>query len=155
MGRFLTRVAVLAAMAALAWACSGSPKVGQGQYETLGGPSVSLASCPAAKCLTVEVAPWCPYCRAATPMLLKLRPYLAKQGVPMRFVVGLDKPAAVRAYAAKFGPDTALDPEGTFAANGGVPRFFVQDRTGAVIKDVPGMPQTDSVNELAGYFGLN
>jgi hypothetical protein len=147
--RFLV-VGLLAALAA----CSRAPAaLPTDALPTLEGKSVSLSSCPTEKCLTVQVAPWCHYCRAATPLLLKLRPYLAERGVTMRFVVGLDKMAALRDYAAVFGPDTALDAKGAVGGSG-VPHFMVSDRQGRVIKDVPGMPQLDTVEDVAAYFGL-
>jgi hypothetical protein len=114
---------------------------------------VALASCPTRKCLTAYVAPWCPHCREATPAIIALRDYLKPRGVTTRVIVGLDKPKAVRDYAATFGPDTILDPAGTLQP-GGVPHFYVTDDTGALIKDVPGMPMTDSLDDLAAFFGV-
>ena|SRR3989338_5561902 len=118
-----------------------------------GGSAQSLKSCPTAKCLTVVVAPWCPYCRAATAKITELRNFLKKRNIVSKVVVGTDKPQAVLDYAREFGADTLLDFEGSFAVQG-VPHFIVTDSAGSVIKDVPGMPQIDDVKELASYFGL-
>lgn len=155
----MTRRTVAAAVLALAAALSACSRAPQGlpsePLPTVSGGVVSLAACPTDKCLTVKVAPWCPYCRAATPTLLRLRGYLAQRGVTMRFVVGLDREPAVRDYARKFGPDTVIDLHDAVPTPEGVPHFMVTDRKGTVLKDVPGMPQTDSLSELAEFFGLS
>src|SRR5689334_22878006 len=103
----------LAALIVLA-GCSPSPKdhLPDVSLTTLSGDSrQSLASCPTAKCLNVVVAPWCPYCRAATPTIVELRNYLNKNNLATtRVIVGMDKPQALADYAKDFGPDTLLDP---------------------------------------------
>lgn len=120
------------------------------------GKTVSLASCPTAKCLTVVVAPWCGYCRSATPHVLALREYLNTRGVTTRVVVGMDKMQNVKDYALEFGPDTLIDPAGQVTANG-VPHFFVTDAAGAVLKEVAGVPAgLDDLGprDFASFFGL-
>ena len=118
----------------------------------------SLAACPAAKCLTVYVAPWCRYCRAATPMILALRGYLQKKGVATRIIIGLDRPEAMLAYAKTFGPDTFLDPNGRAQPASGVPNFRISDANGVILHSQSGAPQgieppwTDGL--LAGIAGL-
>jgi thiol-disulfide isomerase/thioredoxin len=109
---------------------------------TLGSSeAVSLETCRTAKCLTVYVAPWCPHCRAATPMILALRDYLKTRGVETRVIVGLDNMDAVRAYAQAFGQDTFLDAEGRIGPSGGVPAFFVSDASGRVLYQQNGAPE--------------
>ncbi|MBI5622664.1 MAG: TlpA family protein disulfide reductase [Elusimicrobia bacterium] len=115
------------------------------------GPS--LSSCATATCLTVYVAPWCGYCRRGTPVILALRKLLADNGVSMRVIVGMDAMEAVRAYAAEFGPDTLLDPDGAFRVSG-VPHFLVSDASGAITKRVPGLPPYDEPEGVAAYLGL-
>ena len=116
------------------------------------GPS--LASCPKRKCLTVYLAPWCGYCRQATPRLIELSRYLAQNGVETRFVVGKDSLSALRDYARVFGPDAMLDVDDVLSV-GGVPHFFVTEAGGAVLKDVSGVPTGDySMEEFAAFFGL-
>ncbi|MDD5655838.1 MAG: hypothetical protein PHF00_01090 [Elusimicrobia bacterium] len=113
-----------------------------------------LSSCPTPKCLTVYVAPWCGYCRAATPRLIDLRAYLLGRGVTTRFVVGKDRLDALRRYAADFGPDALLDPDDAVAVNG-VPHFFVSTQDGVIIKEISGLPWGDySTPEFAAFFGL-
>ncbi|MBI5629373.1 MAG: hypothetical protein HY921_00645 [Elusimicrobia bacterium] len=120
-----------------------------------GGEGKSLASCPTPKCLTVYVAPWCGYCRAATPTFLALRTYLQGQDVATRFVVGLSRGEDLRQYAQVFGPDTLLDPEGRLKLSGGVPHFVVSTRDGRILRDVAGYPMgVDSIPEFASYYGL-
>lgn len=140
--------------------CSAPKETFKGvELRTLGSEQRrSLAACPTAKCLTVYVAPWCGYCRRATPMLLALRGYLKKNGVAMRVVIGLDRPEAMLAYAKVFGPDTFLDPNGRAQPASGVPNFRVSDAKGVVLHSQSGVPQgleppwTDGL--LAGIAGL-
>ena len=128
---------------------------------SLGGPSVTWSSCPAAKCLTVYVAPWCGVCRASTPFLKAFVAAMAKAGVPSRVVVGRDKPAAVTDYAAVFGPEALLDPEGKVPLTGGVPQFIVTAADGTVLKRQPGVPRIieppipeEDIRAVAGHLGL-
>ena len=114
----------------------------------------SLASCPTAKCLTVYLAPWCGYCRAVTPQLVKLKPFLKDGGISMRVIVGMDKLESVREYAEVFGPDTLLDPHKRMSVNG-VPHFYVSNAAGAIIKEVAGAPTgVSDIGEFASVFGL-
>ncbi len=136
-------------------ACSragtGLPDV---SLPTLAGGQTKLASCTAAKCLTVYVAPWCGYCRAATPAIRALRVFLADNGVATRVIVGMDRPDALREYAADFGPDTLLD-AGQALSVGGVPHFYVTDASGKLIKEVAGVPSGDvDTRRFAAFFGL-
>jgi hypothetical protein len=121
-----------------------------------GGEEVSLSRCPTEKCLTVYVAPWCGYCRASTGAVKALKEYLRERNVSTRIVVGLDKEANLRDYAREFGPETVLDAGGAVAVQGGVPHFYISDRSGRVLRELAGVPQdaiTD-VAQLAAYFGL-
>lgn len=150
----MRRAAAVGLLAFLA-ACSKAPDSLSGvTLPKLGGGDVATASCPTEKCFTAYVAPWCGYCRAATPALIQLKAYLKQKDVEMRVVVGMDEPASVKEYAAMFGPDAVLDPENAFGVRGGVPHFFVTDKTGRILREVPGMPRVDSVQELAAFFGL-
>jgi hypothetical protein len=118
--------------------------------------SPSLASCPARRCLTAYVAPWCHYCRESTPMLIALRDYLRGHGVETRFVVGKDSLPALRGYAQTFGPDTMLDVHDDVEV-GGVPHFYVSDDKGFILKDIAGVPAGAaglSLEEVAAAFGL-
>ena len=128
------------------------PDVRLPTYSAQEGPS--LKSCPARKCLTVYVAPWCHYCRESTPMLMSLRGFLKARGVATRFVVGKDALTALRGYAREFGPDTMLDVHDVLGI-GGVPHFFVSDERGVILKEVSGVPSGDvPVEEVAASFGL-
>ncbi len=119
----------------------------------VGNTGASLAACPTPKCLTVYVAPWCGYCRRATPLILQLRRHLSLNNVATRVIVGMDQARAVEDYARDFGPDTLLDIEGAMRP-GGVPHFYVSDAQGAVLKAVPGLPRVDDIEGLASYLGL-
>jgi hypothetical protein len=145
-------LAVLAACS-LSGCAQDSAKLPVQPIPMLGGGQVSLASCPTTKCLTVVLAPWCGYCRAATPMLQSLRTYLTGRGTDVRVVIGQDQPEALREYAAVFGPATALD-ELNLLRPRGVPQFYVSDNSGSILKAMAGAPQTDDVQAVAAYFGL-
>lgn len=119
-----------------------------------GGGLVWMAGCPAERCLTVFVAPWCGFCRAATPAIRALREHLASRGVPTRVVVGKDKPEAVREYAVEFGSDTILDLDGEFRFTGGLPHFFVSREGGEVVLDRPGMRAGEAPKSAAARLGL-
>ena len=125
------------------------------------GGTQDWSACPAAKCLTVYVAPWCGVCRASTAFINAVTGFLSARGVPARVVVGKDSPEAVAAYASDFGPGTLLDPEGRVPLAGGVPQFIVTSSDGRVLKRQPGVPgiipapvPEDEVRRLASYLGL-
>ncbi len=148
--------ALLCALA-LFWGCAGSS---QDSLPDLRLPTLSarlgasLASCPTAKCLTIYVAPWCGYCRAGTPLILALRRHLKERGVATRVVVGMSGLEEIEAYAREFGPDTLLDPEGSYRV-AGVPHFIVSNQKGAILRDVAGMPfAIENVADFASYYGL-
>lgn len=125
------------------------------RLRTLGGATgESLATCPTAKCLTVLVAPWCGVCHQVTPDVVRLRRWLGEHGVSSRVVVGLASLEDIKPFAERFGPDALLDPDGAVKARG-VPLFVVTDRSGKVLKTVPGFPRgSATLAELAAFFGL-
>lgn len=152
------KILALAGLLALA-GCGGSgggekslPDV---RLKTLGGATgPSLAACPAAKCLTVLVAPWCGVCHQVAGDVVNLRRYLDAKGVPTRVVVGLASLEDIKPFAETFGPDALLDPDGSFRARG-VPLFVVTDSNGKVLKTVPGFPRgAANLAELSAQFGL-
>jgi hypothetical protein len=153
-------VTLLFMVVGLLAACSrdeGSDKLPDVRLPTVSAQeSPSLASCPARKCLTAYVAPWCHYCRESTPMLIALRGYLGKHGVATRFVVGKDAVEALSRYAQVFGPDTMLDVHDAVEV-GGVPHFFVSDDKGVILKDISGVPAGATelpIEQVAATFGL-
>ncbi|MFN7550745.1 MAG: TlpA family protein disulfide reductase [Pseudomonadota bacterium] len=98
--------------------------------RTVGG------ACSAERCLTVYLAPWCPSCRRAEPMLAQLRAALARDGLRVDVVVGMDDAAALESYARSLGYPVLLDVDGKVQRDGGVrgvPYFIVTDRSGEVV----------------------
>lgn len=150
------RAVLLASLFALA-ACGGSEgasRLPDVKLSTLGGPlGPSLATCASEKCLTVLVAPWCGVCHAVAPDIVALRKRLDKAGVGSRVIVGLAELGPIKEFAAEFGSDALLDPDGVMRARG-VPLFLVTDRSGNVLKRVAGFPRGLGTDELAAYFGL-
>ena len=148
----LTACLLLAAMG-----CSRErPKLPALSLPTLAGDKmVALAECPAKKCLTIVVAPWCGNCRKSQKTFLDLRTTLQGKGIVTRFIVGMDRLEDVKTYAGDFGPDTLLDPDGTFPTSG-VPSFTVSDATGTVLNSARGIPSfVKNDKALAWYLGLD
>lgn len=131
---------------------AGMPDVSLPTLSASAGPS--LSSCATSKCFTVYVAPWCGYCRQATPLIIQLRKFLKGRGVDTRVIVGLDGLEPVKEYAAAFGPDTLIDMNDSLHVKG-VPHFYVSDGTGKVTKELAGFPSgVDDVERLASIFAL-
>ena len=120
-----------------------------------GSGKVWMAGCPTAKCLTVFVAPWCGFCRKATPAILKLRDYLKARGVETRVVVGKAEAGPIKEYAAEIGPGTLIDPDGEFRFTGGLPHFFVSREGGEVVLARPGMRADEAPEKAAARLGLS
>lgn len=111
---------------------------------TLGGGEAALGDCQSSRCLTMVVAPWCPYCREALPTLLQVRDGLQERGIGVRVVVGLDSPENVRDYAQKYGPATVVDERRALHPRG-VPHFYVTDNTGLIVREWAGALSTNDV----------
>lgn len=132
----------------------GADSLPDARLKTLGGAvGPSLASCPAAKCLTVLVAPWCGVCHSVAGDVVRLRGFLDGRGVPTRVVVGLASLEEIEPFARRFGPDALVDPDGVLKARG-VPLFVVSGPDGRVLKSVPGFPRAATLGELAEHLGL-
>jgi thiol-disulfide isomerase/thioredoxin len=124
------RAATAAKRAALA---PGTPALPAASMPTVDGTdTVELASCPGAKCLTLYVAPWCPYCHAYTPAFLRLREMLKQRDVPLRVLVTADTESNLRHYAWSFGPDTMVDAEGLIKPPG-FPQYCVSADGGEIL----------------------
>lgn len=171
----LLKGAIVAAAAVVAYLAASSrykPLPGpasqlEGQMPSLSLPTrgssapVALDRCPTDKCLTVYVAPWCPHCRAAGPLVKAVREDLAKKGVTTRIIVGMDAPQAVESYADDFGPDTLLDSGTEFKLASGVPSIFVSDAHGGILHKSAGLPEIAAPSDPAElrqieseFFGL-
>ena len=153
--RLLVVLAVCSLALAACGGSAGGPQLPDVRLSTLGGPlGPSLAKCPTDKCLTVVVAPWCSVCHQVTPDIVRLRRFLSAAGVSSRVVVGLADLSQIKEFAALYGSDALLDPDGAMQARG-VPLFLVTNREGKVIKRLEGFPRgADTEAALAGYFGL-
>jgi len=112
---------------------------GQDEYGSLDGNIGGR--CPEAKCLTIYVAPWCPQCARAKPMILKLTEELRSEGVEVSVIVGSDSPKAVKNYAKKYPFPVLLDADKSFFNKTdlrGVPFFISSNRDGKIIKSHAG-----------------
>ena len=116
---------------------AGAPTLPDAVMPAVDGSKASdLISCPARKCLTLVVAPWCPYCRAATSNIVKLRAYLKRRGIPSRVVVTADESDTLSDYAEKFGGDALYDPDRLIKVRG-FPYYCVSAKGGAILKQGP------------------
>lgn len=137
--RYLT-VLILALGAAAG--CAGKSSFAGVELASVdGSKSVPLDQCPTPKCLTVYVAPWCPYCVRSTGIIRNTRESLRARNVSTRVIVGMDQPESLRSYARDFGGDTLLDPQGLVKVSG-VPHFIVSGADGTVEKTMAGAPQS-------------
>lgn len=145
-------VVLAAALTACSKAKSGFPDTHFPTLSSQSGPS--LASCPTRKCLTVYLAPWCVYCRKATPLFIKARKFLKQKGVETRVIIGMDQPQPLQEYASAFGPDTMLDLNSTMRVSG-VPHFYVSNASGEILREIGGLPNgVNGAEDLAAAFGL-
>jgi thiol-disulfide isomerase/thioredoxin len=99
-------------------------------------PRLAGGMCSAERCLTVYLAPWCPSCRRAEPMVAQLREVLTREGRPVTVVMGMDEPAALEAHARDLGYPVLLDVDGRVERDAGirgVPYFIVTDRQGRIV----------------------
>lgn len=92
-------------------------------------------------CVSVYMAPWCPHCKTAMPlvqdMLLKTQ---AGNKTGVRVVIGMGKPDENAAMAGKIAKNVVIDHDSAIAQKlnvRGVPSFKVLDKEGTVILDGP------------------
>lgn len=112
---------------------------GQDEYGSVDG-NVG-GKCIESKCLTIYVAPWCPQCARAKPMILKLTEELRAEGVEVAVVVGSDSQKAVEDYAKKYPFPVLLDADKSFYSKTGlrgVPFFISSNNEGKIIQSVAG-----------------
>lgn len=112
---------------------------GQDEYGPLDGNIGGR--CFEEKCLTIYVAPWCPQCKRAQPMILKLTKELRAEGVNVSVVVGSDSLKAVKDYAKNYPFPVLLDADKSFynkTKQNGVPFFISSNQKGKIIQSQAG-----------------
>lgn len=112
---------------------------GQDEFGSIDG--YVGGKCPEAKCLTVYVAPWCPQCLRAKPMILKLTEELRSEGVDVTVIVGSDSEKAVKKYARQYPFPVLLDADKSYfnkTKQRGVPFFISSNNEGKIIKSQAG-----------------
>ena len=114
----------------------------------------SAIRCEARRCLVVYVAPWCPHCHAARPMIQTLSAELLSDGIPTAVVVGADSRESCADFASSFTDTAYLDPDEAFydeASLQGVPAFMVVDQKGQILQVMPGyVPEAGLMREALG-----
>lgn len=111
---------------------------------------------PSSKCLTIFVAPWCPACQQAKPIINSVIEDLRARGLQVVTVVTMDKEKAIQDCASGYSGTVAADPDGKYyhqAGANGVPYFVVTDTKGKVLKAMGGCIMNREAMEKA--LGLN
>ena len=106
--------------------------------KTVGG------NCSVETCVMIYVAPWCPHCRRAGPMIVQLTQQLQAEGVEVNLVIGKDSDSTIEEYAKGYPFPVYADADGSFyeqAKLQGVPSFVVYTNSG------------DITERKAGYYG--
>lgn len=110
-------------------------------------PDIELPSVPAAmqdscegteRCLAVYLAPWCPACKSAGPLVAKLRTLAQEQpDVGMMVIVGREEDEAkLESYAESIGGEVFLDYDQEFhrqMGDSGVPHWYVWDQNRKIL----------------------
>jgi len=112
---------------------------GQDEYDPIN--DYVGGRCPDAKCLTIYVAPWCPQCTKAKPMILKLTEELRSEGINVSVIVGNDSVKAVKKYAKDYPFPVLMDADKSFynkSKQRGVPFFISSNNKGKVIESHAG-----------------
>ena len=112
-------------------------------------------SCLRNRCLTIYLAPWCPYCRKSQGAILDAVKQLEARGISTTIILGMDKPEALVAYAADFPFPVYFDSNNAYFKKldmKGVPHSIVWLPGGKIIKHKSGgFPSADS---LLHHLGL-
>ena len=120
-----------------------------------GEGQVGGSACAAVRCLIIYVAPWCPACRRIDGSLVALRNQLEGEGVPVSFIIGMDKEPSLLAYAKGYTRPVMLDDQRFHkkAKVKGVPYLAVVDRKGHVKATMYG--GADDVAYMRRELGLD
>lgn len=98
-------------------------------------------SCLRNRCLTIYLAPWCPYCRKSHAAILDAVKQLEARGITTSIVLGMDKPEALVAYAADFPFPVYFDSNKAYFKKlgmKGVPHSIVWLPGGKIVKNESG-----------------
>lgn len=109
------------------------------------------------RCLSIYVAPWCPSCRAASPVVLEIKErFRDHPKLGIRTVVGMDERPNLESYAKELGADVFLDPGSGFSKAAdihSVPSWVVSDARGRVLKKMAGA--SSSADDQIERLGLD
>ncbi len=97
--------------------------------------------CSTDRCLTIYVAPWCPYCTQLTPVIDQMARDLQSEGVSVALIVGSDSLGKVKAYAKKYSVPVYEDANGDYYRSIGVtavPYFAVTNASGKIVETMLG-----------------
>ncbi len=112
-------------------------------------------SCLRNRCLTIYLAPWCPYCKSSHTAILDAVKQLDARGISTTVILGRDKTEALLEYAADFPFPVYLDPNKAYFKElgmKGVPHWIVWLPGGKIIKNESG--GFSSADSLLYYLDL-
>jgi thiol-disulfide isomerase/thioredoxin len=95
------------------------------------------------RCVVVIVAPWCPACKAALPIIKGMQKRFEASGrVGLKPVITSAEEPKLEWMAKQIGGQVFLDPQGTLLekmGGGGVPHWYVVDASGKVVEQSAGV----------------
>ncbi len=107
------------------------------------------------ECVLVYLAPWCPACKGALPVLPELSTLVEGSGRSFAVIVGSDSEANLKSFAAGISTATFLDLEGRFRSitgGGGVPHVYALDAEGTILNHFSGMISGGSAEQRKDWY---
>lgn len=155
--KFLTLVAVLTFF--------GCTPDKMPEVSGMGSNSGALDDCIARdQCIVAYLAPWCPNCKTAIPLIHTMRSIASKEGsLGIRVIVGSDNRSRLDAMASTVGGKVFYDESGAFLhqmGQSGVPSWWVINRQNQVLSSASGsmaFREGDEVQArqfMTGYLGV-
>ena len=142
--RYLVALGVIVGVARLLGWGPFAPDRARGLGEVKLAPLTEAAAsdpCAGRRCVIVYMAPWCPSCKGAKPLVRTLRTKLPAQDAALKVVIGQCERAAAQAMASEVGGAVFFDPDGAYyramKANG-VPSWLALDRDQRVLGRMAG-----------------
>lgn len=110
------------------------------------------------RCLVAYMAPWCPNCHGAIPIMKQMiEENKTNPSFGVMAVIGMDEGSKNETYAAQIGNGSFVDNngeiQGAFSINS-VPTFVLIDDLGKVISRFSGLPQPPSAEAIRQHLKM-